>query len=86
MTRIYQKQHIKRKLRETLIGAGVEGISQYNLTQKCRTKNHSIEDINEILHQWLTLNYVQKFIVNASHSKRPVTIWRATQLIVPVRF
>ena len=86
MSRIYSHIRLKRKLREKLIGSGADGISQHQLMQQCRTRLFKIADIEEILEDWRGKDWVQKFYTTQSHSKKPVIIWRATQLIVLARF
>lgn len=76
---------MQRSLRTKLIAAGSQGITQTEITQKCRTKLFGIPEIVEILDEWREKGFIQKFITKPSHSKRPVTVWRATQLILGLR-
>ena len=76
---------MQRNLRVKLIGAGSQGIPHSKLTQQCKTRLFSIDDIIEILEEWREKGFVQKFVTKPSHSKRPVTVWRATQLILGLR-
>lgn len=72
---------LKRKMRQELIAADLEGIGQKALVMKCRTKIWKTEDIKQILEDWKARHLVQKFMVKKAHSKRPITVWRATELI-----
>lgn len=65
------------KIRTILLGAGIEGISQYHLNQKVRTKFFDVNDLNLILDEWEKREWVQKFKMN-KWAKRPTVIWRAT--------
>lgn len=65
------------KLRHTLLGAGLEGISQFNLNQKVRTRYFGVPDMMEILSEWEDREWVQRFKTRL-FAKRPTTIWRAT--------
>lgn len=78
---ILNKMRLKKKMKILLIAAELEGIGQKELTMKVRTKIWNVDHIKEILEDWKTRQLVQKFIVKKDHSKRPITIWRATELI-----
>lgn len=65
------------KVRQLLLGAGIEGISQYNLNQAVRTRAFNVEDLMLILNEWEKREWVQQFKMKL-WAKRPTTIWRAT--------
>ena len=65
------------KIRQLLLGAGLEGISQYHLNQKTRTRHFSVEDMETVLSDWEEKEWVQKFKVQL-FAKKPTTMWRAT--------
>ena len=67
----------KTKLRHILLGAGLEGISQFNLNQKMRTRHFDVSDMNSILAEWEEKEWVQQFKLTM-FTKRPTTMWRAT--------
>lgn len=72
-------------MKNLLSAAGTEGITLRDLNQKCRTHIFKIPDIAEIISDWKERGLVQKFEVKQAHSKRPVTIIRATTLILKER-
>lgn len=77
MSKNISRHRYATKLRQLLLGAGLEGISQYHLNQKSRTRAFSVSDMEEVLEDWLAKQWVQKFKVQL-YAKRPTTMWRAT--------
>jgi hypothetical protein len=77
MTNKASKYRYTQKLRHILLGAGLEGISQFHLNQKSRTRIFSVSDMMEVLEEWESREWVQKFKTQL-FAKRPTTIWRAT--------
>lgn len=67
-------------VRRALLAAGVDGISQYHLNQKVRTRHFNANHLDELLLDWKIKHWVDKFY-DPHNSKRPVTIWRATELL-----
>lgn len=69
------------KIRNLLLGAGREGISQYHLNQATRTKTFDVNSLLQVLIEWEGKKWVQCFKTHI-YGKRRTTIWRATQLLV----
>lgn len=74
------EQRYRQKLRQILLGAGLDGISQHKLNQKTKTLVWSTDTMIPILDEWERLQWVQKFTIR-DRSKRPMTVWRATNLL-----
>jgi len=85
MSQVQNRMRLKRKIRQELISKGVEGYHQTLLVDKCRTKVFSGQVVKEILEDWRTRNLVQKFLIKVNTSKKPITVWRATTLIIDGR-
>ncbi len=68
-----------------MITKSLEGYPHAEFIQKCRTKLFKTDDIVEILTDWKIRGLVQKFEVKIATSKRPVSIWRATDKILSER-
>lgn len=75
-------------MRRLLIGAGLQGLPQSSIIQKCRTYNtksnpngFSGEDIRIVLSDWRIRGYVQRFDVQQGYAKKPTRVWRATEEI-----
>ena len=86
MAQIKNRQRLKAKMRQLLIGSGLEGLAQTVIIQKCRTYNTKAnpngftgEDVRNILADWRIRGYVQRFDVQQGYAKRPTQIWRATE-------
>jgi hypothetical protein len=56
-------------------------MTQHNIVSKSRTRVWKGDDIREVLEDWRIRRLVQKFVTKPVTSKRPVTIWRATNLL-----
>lgn len=85
MTSAQAHQRMKIKLRRVLISAGLEGMSQRDLTSKCRTYNPksnrngaTVADVVDVLNDWRVRKWVQVFSVTKGYSKKPTRVWRAT--------
>lgn len=85
MTQIRDRSRLKNKIKNLLVEAEDRGIPQTVLVDKCRTKAFPAEVIRTILYDWSTRRMAQCFEIKQSHSKKPVHIWRATQLILTER-
>jgi hypothetical protein len=92
MTQVKNRQRLKIKIRQLLIGGGLEGISQTTLIQKCRTYNSKAnpngftgEDVRHILKDWKQRGLVQLFDIHKGYAKKPTHIWRATDEIISGR-
>jgi len=75
-------------MRRLLIGAGLKGLAQMQIIQKCRTYNSKAnpngftgEDVRSVLDDWRIRGYVQRFDVQQGYAKKPTRIWRATEEI-----
>src|SRR6266403_4565278 len=80
MANFVNQHRYTAKVRRTLLGAGVQGIGQYNLNQAVRTRYFNVDDLLLILNEWERRQWVQSFKINKL-AKRPTTIWRATVLL-----
>lgn len=85
MAQIRSILRLKAKLRQELLGAGLDGYKHVDLILKCRTKIFKQPEIMEILNDWNNRDLIQRFEVRMAHSKKPVTIWRATKLLIDGR-
>lgn len=92
MVQIKNRERLKYKMRQILIGGGLEGISQTEIITKCRTYNTKAnpngfkgEDIRNILSDWRIRGLAQRFDVRQGYSKKPTRIWRATADIKTAR-
>lgn len=65
------------RVRQMLIQAGTQGISQHHLNQNTRTKIFQRDDLMAILLEWKARGWIQSFRVTGI-SKHPRTMWRAT--------
>jgi hypothetical protein len=79
---------MKRKLRLMLLAAGLEGLSQTRIKEKCRTYHGkanpngvTVQQINATLDEWRARHLVQLFEDRVGFAKRPTRIWRATTLL-----
>lgn len=86
MARVRNLQRLKNKMKNLLIGAGLEGLSQKTIVQKCRTYNTKAnpngftgDDVREVLSLWRRNGLVQRFDQQIGYAKKPTRIWRATE-------
>jgi hypothetical protein len=73
--------YLKKRMRNTLIAQGLEGMGQSAIKTKFRTHKFSKQDVQDVLDDWLVRGLVQRFKVKTSWSDRPTIIWRATERI-----
>ena len=69
------------KVREVLLAADINGISQHELNQRTRTHLFGASDLAQLLDDWRHKRWVDLF-VNPHNTKRPVKIWRASKLLL----
>lgn len=86
MVQIRNRERLKRKMRDILIGRGLEGLTQTKLISKCRTYNPKTnpngftgDDIRAILKDWKIRGLVQRFETQEGYSKKPSNVWRALE-------
>lgn len=86
MVQIKNRERLKQKMKQVLIGGGLEGVAQTKIIAKCRTYNTKAnpngfkgEDIRNILSDWRIRGLAQRFDVQQGYSKKPTRIWRATE-------
>lgn len=75
------QQRYAEKVRQLLIGAGLEGMSQYELNQKTRTRFFNVAALLQVLNEWERLGWVQAHRVRV-YGTRKTTMWRATTKLV----
>lgn len=71
----------KQKVRLILLGAGMNGIPFYDLNQKSRTKVFTQQDLEELINEWETRDWVQVFNPFDPTTKRRKKVVRATTLL-----
>lgn len=69
------------RVRQLLLAADSSGITQHDLNQRSRTKHYNAKTLEEMLEYWRTRRWVERF-TNRHVAKRPITIWRATDLLL----
>lgn len=86
MVQIKNRQRLKQKMKQLLIGGGLVGIAQTEIIQKCRTFNSKAnpngftgDDVRDILADWKSRGLVQRFDISQGYSKKPTRVWRATE-------
>jgi len=89
MARFKDRNRLRTKIKNILVNAELEGISQRDLTRKTitynRTKNPNgfkRADIITILQDWKNRGMAQRFDIRVGYSKKPTRMWRATQSIL----
>ncbi len=76
---IMTKEALIERLRYMLVDAGVNGMTQKQITANFANMMKANE-IKEILERWRLVGAVQKFRVE--ESTKPITIWRATTKLI----
>lgn len=66
------------RVRNILLGAGEEGITQHELNQKVRTPSWTVTPLYDLLTLWESKQYVQSFTIRPVGSTRNAKLWRAT--------
>lgn len=79
---IQNRMRLKTKMRNLLVAADLKGVPHAEFIQKVRTQVFPSKVVREILADWHSRDLVQKFSVRTPISKKPVTVWRATQRIL----
>lgn len=69
------------KVRGVVLAAGTDGIGHHKLHQKTRTPNFPSQSLWDLLSEWQRRGWVDRFTIRPD-SLRPITIWRATELLV----
>lgn len=68
------------KIRTLLLGAGLDGVTQYDLNQATRTRTFNSTSLLQVLEEWEGKKWVQRFKTHI-YGKRRTTVWRATKLL-----
>lgn len=69
------------KIRDVLLGAGLDGIDKYTLGQKCRTRIFSVKDMDTVLEAWENAGLIERFNVRVYGTRKSVMVRATDELL-----